>query len=326
MNKFTDEQRARLHSKLRRELGPELCAVLAEKNVLELMLNEDGKLWVERAQLGVEHLGRLEPTRVESIVSTVAALNSLVVNSNTPILQTSLPLDGSRFQALCPPVVKNTCFTIRKHLPLIYTLDDYVSAGEMTQAQAHIIRRAIKNKHNLIISGGTGSGKTTLANALLHEASENGPKGERYVLIEDTFELQCSAENKVQLHALNREMLSKLCQAAMRLRPDRVVLGEVRGAEAYDLMYLLNSGHPGSLTTLHANTAKSALDKFVMLARESGEEVHPQRIIDSFQNVISIKRTETGRCIEEIVEVVAHDGAQFIVKTLRDEEELSDAT
>ena len=324
MNKFTDEQRLRLHSKLRRELGPELCAVLGEKNVLELMLNEDGNLWVERVQLGVENIGKLESTRVESIVSTVAALNNQVINSSTPFLQTSLPLDGSRFQALSPPVVKNTCFTIRKHASLVYTLDDYVSAAEMTQFQADLIRKALKKRNNLIISGGTGSGKTTLANAILHESCEIGPQGERYVLIEDTYELQCSAANKVQLHALNRGMLSKLCQAAMRLRPDRVVLGEVRGAEAYDLMYLLNSGHPGSLTTLHANSAQTALDKFLMLARESGEEVHPQRVIDSFQNVISIKRTETGRCIEEIVEVVAHDGTEFIVKTLSNEEELSD--
>ena len=311
-----EEQRERLLEKLTREIRGPIHKALLSKDVIEIVCNADGTVWQLGRKDGWEEIDALSPARADSILSTVAALTDNIVNPRSPQLQCAFPLDGSRFQGLTPPAVPASIFDIRKHSPHIFSIEEYVQDRIITSEQAAIIKQAVMARKNILISGGTCSGKTTLTKTIVELAHQTGQPGERFVIIEDTRELHCNAKNIVHVHAFTRELLSRFTQVAMRLRPDRVIVGEVRGREAYDLMYLLNSGHPGSFTTIHANNCRLALHKFLMLARESGEDVHPQRIVECFDIVISIRRTDRGLRVEEITKVVGHDGSDFIVQPL----------
>lgn len=311
-----DEQRERLLEKLSREVRGPIQRALANEEVMEIVCNADGSVWQLGRKSGWQEIQQISPAKADSILSTVAALTDNIINKSSPQIQCAFPLDGSRLQGLVPPAVPSAVFDIRKHSSHIFSIEEYIEDKILSPKQAEIIKDAVISRKNVLISGGTCSGKTTLAKTIIDLAHKLGNPGERFVIIEDTKEIHCNARNAVQIHALTRDMLSRFTAAAMRLRPDRVILGEVRGREAYDLMYLLNSGHPGSFTTIHANSCRLALHKFLMLARESGEDVHPQRVVECFDILISIRRTEHGLCVDEIAEVKDHDGSDFIVSTL----------
>ena len=311
-----EEQRQRLIEKLTREIRGPLQQALLDKDIIEVVCNADGVVWKLCRSSGWKEIDQFSSARADGVISTVAALTDCIVNPGNPQLQCAFPLDGSRFQALTPPAVQAPIFDIRKHSSHVFSLEEYVKDQILTPLQADIITEAVCARKNILISGGTCSGKTTLAKTIIDLAQKLGEPGERFVIIEDTRELYCSAKNAVFIHAFTREMLSRFTQAAMRLRPDRVILGEVRGREAYDLMYLLNSGHPGSFTTIHANNCRLALHKFLMLARESGENVHPERVAECFDIAISIRRTEHRLRVEDVAEVSGYDGSDFIVRSL----------
>jgi type IV secretion system protein VirB11 len=310
------EQQERLLEKLSREVSGPIQAALEDKEVIEIVCNSDGSIWKLSQENGWKEIDKISSAKADSILSTVAALTDNIVNSKNPQIQCVFPLDGSRLQGLLPPAVTAPIFDIRKHSAHIFTIEEYIAAKIMTREQAEIIEQAIIARKNILISGGTCSGKTTLTKTIIDLAAKLGTPGERFVIIEDTRELYCTAKNAVSIHAYTRDMLSQFTQSAMRLRPDRVILGEVRGREAYDLMYLLNSGHPGSFTTIHANNARLALHKFLMLARESGEDIHPQRVVECFDIVISISRSAVGLRVEEIVEVSDYQVSDFIIKNI----------
>lgn len=310
------EQQERLLEKLSREVSGPIQAALADKEVIEIVCNSDGSIWKLSQNNGWKEIDRISPAKADSILSTVAALTENIINSKNPQIQCVFPLDGSRLQGLLPPAVTAPIFDIRKHSAHIFSIEEYIAANIMTKDQAEIIKQAVIGRKNILISGGTCSGKTTLTKTIIDLAAQLGAPGERFVIIEDTRELYCTAKNTVSIHAYTRDMLSQFTQSAMRLRPDRVILGEVRGREAYDLMYLLNSGHPGSFTTIHANNARLALHKFLMLARESGEDVHPQRVVECFDIVISIKRTHTRLQVDEVAKVQGLKGIDFIIDAL----------
>ncbi len=312
------EQQERLLEKLSREVRGPIQTALNDKSVIEIVCNSDGSVWKLCQTNGWKEIDHVSSGKADSILSTVAALTDNIVNNSSPQLQCVFPLDGSRLQGLVPPAVSSPIFDIRKHSAHIFSIEEYISANILTTTQAEIIKEAVISRKNILISGGTCSGKTTLTKTIIDLATKLGSPGERFVIIEDTKELYCTAKNIVSIHAYTREMLSRFTQTAMRLRPDRVILGEVRGREAYDLMYLLNSGHPGSFTTIHANDSRLALHKFLMLARESGEDVHPQRVVECFDIVISIKRTERGLRVEEISKVIGYEVSDFIVETISD--------
>ncbi len=311
-----EEQRSRLLEKLTREIRGPMQAALQNSDVIELVCNADGAVWRLTRQGGWEEIDTISPAKADSILSTVAALTDNIINHDSPQIQCAFPLDGSRLQGLAPPAVPSPIFDIRKHSTHIFSIEEYIRDQILTREQADIISKAVVERQNILIAGGTCSGKTTLAKTIIELARTSGNPGERYVIIEDTIELHCNAKNIVHIHATSREMLSRFTQSAMRLRPDRVIIGEVRGREAYDLMYLLNSGHPGSFTTIHANSSRLALHKFLMLARESGEDVHPKRVVECFDIVISIRRTEQGLRVDDVAEVVDYDGSDFIVKSV----------
>ena len=284
---------------LRRAMGSEILDPLGDPEVVEIMLNPDGSLWIDRLGAGMERVASIEPVRALTIVNTVAAMLDAVVTPDRPILECELPLDGSRFEALIPPLVERASFALRKKAALVFTLADYVAKGIMTQAQCQAIEDAVADRRNILVSGGTGTGKTTLANAIL-DAVARVSRDHRIVVIEDTRELQVNAENVVFLRTSDNTDMTRLLRATMRLRPDRIVVGEVRDGSALALLKAWNTGHPGGVGTVHANDASAALIRVGQLIQEAGVPPNPELIAEAVNVVVSIKRTAEGRRIEEV--------------------------
>lgn len=298
-----EEQAKRLREKLERELGETIVAALAAPNVVEIMLNADGGLWLDVLGEGMRDTGvRMSALQAENLLRTIAAALDLIVNAEQPILEGVLPFDGSRFAGVLPPIASRPVFAIRKRAGLIFTLDDYVRTGMCDERSADVIRRAVAQRENILIVGSTGSGKTTLANAVLAEISTRHGE-QRVVIIEDTPELQCSAPNHVALKTNETADMTRLLRTTMRLRPDRIVVGEVRGPEALTLLKAWNTGHPGGLATIHANSAAAGLVRLEQLVQEANVPPQPQLIAEAVDLIVSIVRTPAGRRIQEVIRV-----------------------
>jgi type IV secretion system protein VirB11 len=231
----------RLVRKLEQSLGNALCCALDDPSVVEVMLNPDGRLFIERLGGKMTEMETLAPHDAELIIGTVAHALRLEIDADRPIVSGELPIGGHRFEGLLPPVVRAATFTIRRRAQRLIPLSDYVSAGVMSSYQASIIKKAVADRRNIIVSGGTGSGKTTLANAIIHEIVATAPD-DRLVILEDTAEIQCAAANAVMLHTSDGVDMRRLLMSTMRLRPDRIVVGEVRDGAA---LTLLKAGTPG---------------------------------------------------------------------------------
>ncbi len=292
----------RLIRKLQEALGDQLCVALDDQSVVEIMLNPDGKLFVERLGHGMAAAGEMSAAAAEIVIGSVAhALNS-EADDTQPIISGELPIGGHRFEGLLPPVVKAPSFTIRRRASRLIPLDDYVKARVMTERQADIIRNAVASRFNVVISGGTGSGKTTLANAVIAEIAETAPD-DRILILEDTAEIQCPAENVVPLHTSDTIDMARLLKSTMRLRPDRIVVGEVRDGAALTLLKAWNTGHPGGVATVHANTAESALRRLEQLTAEASQQPMREVIGEAVDLIISIERTAKGRELRDILHV-----------------------
>jgi type IV secretion system protein VirB11 len=275
---------------LRTALGPLIAGYLEDPGVVEVMLNPDGRLWIDRHSGGLEDTGsRVGPADAERIVRLVAHHVGLEVHAGSPRISAELPESGERFEGLVPPVVAAPCFAIRRPAVAVFTLGDYVRAGIMSCLQADVLRTAVRDRKNILVAGGTSTGKTTLVNALLAEIALTG---DRVILIEDTRELQCAAPNFVALRTKDgAATLSDLVRSALRLRPDRIPIGEVRGAEALDLLKAWGTGHPGGVGTLHAGSAIGALRRLEQLIQEAVVTV-PRALIAETIEVIAVL---TGR-------------------------------
>ena len=295
-----EEYQRRLHSKITRELGREVMTALQDDTVIEVMLNTDGRLWCDRLGEGMSCIGEMSMPNALALLGTIADGLGTVITKQSPILEGELPLDGSRFEGLIPPVVARPTFTIRKKALLIYTLDDYVQQGIMIAKQKAQIQEAITSRRNILVVGGTGSGKTTLTNAIIAEMVALTPE-DRLVIMEDTAEIQCKADNAVILRTSIDISMQQLLRATMRLRPDRIIVGEVRGAEALALLKSWNTGHPGGIATLHANSADSGLVRLEQLIAESGIQADMKALIDEAVDlVIFIEKQGGKRVIKEI--------------------------
>lgn len=302
-----DQKQERLLRKLRGQLGQIVLDALEDPLVIEIMLNPDGSLWIERHGEGMRKAGTMSAPNAESLMGTIADSLDTVVTRDKPVLEGELPLDGSRFEGLLPPVVSRPTFTIRKKASVIFTLDQYVEQGIMTPAQCTVIQNAIVNKSNILVVGGTGSGKTTLTNGIIEGISQACPD-DRLVIIEDTSEIQCSADNTVILRASIEVDMLRLLRATMRLRPDRILVGEVRGGEALALLKAWNTGHPGGIATIHANNARAGLVRLEQLIAETGAVNNMAPLIgEAVDLVIAIEKSKGGRRIKEIIEVKGVD-------------------
>ena len=300
----------RLVRKLRDALGEVICAALEDTDVVEVMLNPDGRLFVERLGEGIGAVGELAPGAAEIIIGSVAHALQTEADEDRPIISGELPIGGHRFEGLLPPVVSAPSFTIRRRASRLIPLADYVTAGVMTKLQAAIVRQAVRDRLNIVVSGGTGSGKTTLANAVIAEIVADTP-AHRLLILEDTAEIQCAAENAVALHTSDTVDMARLLKSTMRLRPDRIIVGEVRDGAALTLLKAWNTGHPGGITTIHANTAHSALRRLEQLTAEISQQPMREVIGEAVDLVISIERTATGRRVRDVMRVKQFAGDRY---------------
>jgi len=290
---------------LTRNAGPLIVDALHDPKTVEVMCNGDGTVWLEQLGQAMKKIGRLSPAKAESIIRTVAGFHGKEVTRSKPLLEAEWPLDGSRFAGQLPPVVRAATFAIRKKAISVYTLDEYVEQGIMTAEQCAAIKRAVRDHKNILVVGGTGSGKTTLINAVIAEMVK-AFSDERVFIIEDTGEIQCTAHNFVQYHTTIDVTMTDLLKTSLRMRPDRILVGEVRGAEALDLLDAWNTGHPGGAATLHANSAPEGLTRLKSLVsrnKSAPAEIEPL-IGEAVHVVVSIARTpEKGRRIQEVLRV-----------------------
>lgn len=239
---------------LRTAMGPLIAAALDDPDVVEVMLNPDGMLWLDRLTVGRSRLGTLPAADGERIIRLVATHVGAEVHRNKPLLSAELPESGERFEGVLPPVAAGPTFALRKRAAGVIPLQQYVADGILTAAQADYLRGAVRDRQNILVAGGTSTGKTTLANALLAEVASSG---DRVLVLEDTVELQCPALDHVSLRTRpGLVSMADLVRSTLRLRPDRVVVGEVRGGEALDLVKAWGTGHPGGIATIHAGSAQ----------------------------------------------------------------------
>jgi P-type conjugative transfer ATPase TrbB len=287
---------------LRTALGPAIAAWLEDPSVVEVMLNPDGRLWIDRLSSGlVETQERLAPAEGDRIVRLVAHHVGAEVHPGSPRVSAELPETGERFEGLLPPVVAAPTFAIRKPAVAVFTLEDYAAAGIMTVGQAAVLREAVASRRNILVAGGTSTGKTTLANALLAEVAKTS---DRVVLIEDTRELQCRAANLVALRTKDGvASLSDLVRSSLRLRPDRIPIGEVRGAEALDLLKAWGTGHPGGIGTIHAGTAMGALRRLEQLIQEAVVTVPRALIAETIDLIAVLSGRGVARRLTELASV-----------------------
>jgi P-type conjugative transfer ATPase TrbB len=300
----------RSRAMLQTAMGPAIARALADPAVIEIMVNPDGALRLDRLGEGRSDTGtRYESAQVERIIRLVASHARTEAHATSPIVSAELPPHGDgageRFEGVLPPVSLAPCFSIRKPAARIYRLTDYVNDRLMAADIAGFLRSAVADRKNILIAGGTSSGKTTLANALL---AEIGARDERVILIEDTRELQCAAQDVVALRTRpGGATMADLVRSTLRLRPDRIIVGEVRGREALDMLKAWNTGHPGGIATVHANGALASLYRIEQLVQESVTTVPRRLIAEAIDLIVFIAGRGSARRVETVARVTGVD-------------------
>jgi P-type conjugative transfer ATPase TrbB len=332
-----DEHQNRLETKLRRELGDQILACLNDESTEDILLNPDGSLWVKRMSEGFSRAGEMSAPQTSSALNTIAAWRGTVLNHDHPILETELPIDGSRFEGIVPPVVRRPVFAIRLRPRRIFPLEEYEAAGILTDKSdplnrirrqddfldavrglkhGEVIRAAVRAKKNILVVGSTGSGKTTFVNACLDALATLAPH-DRVISIEDTTELQCPVENYLDLRAVGNVTMLQCLRACMRLQPTRIIVGEVRGGEAHTLLKAWNTGHPGGMATVHANDAMSGLIRLESLVAEATSAPQQKLIAETVDLVVFIDgepQLAAGRKIRELLLVTGYANGQYLVE------------
>jgi type IV secretion system protein VirB11 len=311
-----EEAQGRRRRMLRTAFGPTIAAALADPTVIEVMVNPDGRLWIERAAVGRRFSGeRVGSAEAERIIRLVAAHVRREVTDKTPIVSAELPESGERFEGVMPPVAAAPCFSVRKPADVLYRLSDYISAHIMSGAQAKALALAVAERKNILVVGGTSSGKTTLVNALLAEVAG---LDERVVILEDTRELRCAAADCVALRTKpGVASLADLVRSTLRLRPDRIVVGEVRGPEALDMLKAWNTGHPGGITTVHANSAAAGLYRLEQLVQEAVVTVPRNLIVEAIDIVVFLSGRGPARRVDTLLELTGlDDDGEYVLTPL----------
>ena len=317
---------ARYRGLMERYLGPDVLEAFADDDVTEVYVNAgDGRLRADTHSRGKVALGAVvRADQIEQFLGTVAAYRGDTLGPTTPSVQAELPAEtfgGARLQGFVPPLVPRACFVVRKPARRVFTLDSYVEHSVMTPAQCRAIKDAVRDHENVLVCGGTGSGKTTLCNAVLLEMSEQYPR-ERVVVLEDTAELQCRADDHLALRTVPGTgatdgtgggagvSLSDLVRVTLRCTPDRIVVGEVRDGAALHLLDAWATGHPGGCATVHATDAAGALRRINRLAMRAGVPPQHELVAEAVGVVVVIQGGNEGRRVRELVRVGGYrDGA-----------------
>ena len=307
----------RLLVSLKFNCGPLMMKHLEDPNVVEIMLNPDGKLWVERYGAAMECVGELPVAQGKTILSLVANALGCTVDERRPIVEGVFPLDGSRFEGVFPPIVgPGASFSLRKKAARIIPLSDYVESGVMRPEVIPILREAIVGRKNIVVVGGTSSGKTTFVNAVIRELDELCPD-DRLLILEDTRELQSSAPNVVFFQTTEKVGMRELAATCMRYRPTRILVGEVRDGAALELLKLWNTGHPGGIGTFHADSAEEALPRLEELVEEAGVGCKSALIGRAVDLVVFMTRTsDNTRRLQSIVHVHGHANGRYETESI----------
>lgn len=332
-----DEQYNRLEAKLKRELGEIILGLLSDYQTEDIVLNPDSSVWVKRIGQGFQCVGEMPAAQAASALNTIAAWKGTILNHERPVLETELPLDGSRFEGIVSPIVRKPVFAIRLRPKRIFSLTDYEQSGILTRkddplnrlrkrdsfiedvrglGHAEIIRAAVAGKRNILTVGATGSGKTTFVNAILDVMAQVAPD-DRVISIEDTTELQCSVRNHVDLLAVGSVSMLDCLRACMRLKPTRIVVGEVRGAEAHTMLKAWNTGHPGGAATVHANDALSGLIRLESLVAEATTAPQQTLIAEAVDLVVFVDQEPellAGRKVREVAFVTGYRDGRYEVE------------
>jgi type IV secretion system protein VirB11 len=311
--------------------------LLSDELAEDILLNPDSTLWIKRMGQDFTKVGSMTAEAALSALSTIAAWRGTILNHANPILETELPIDGSRFEGIISPVVRSPIFAIRLRPRKIFSLADYQHSGIITAKDdplnrlrkrddfaasvrgldhAEIIRAAVTARKNILVVGATGSGKTTLVNAILHAFAMLAPV-DRVISIEDTTELQCPVSNYVDLRAVGSVTMLDCLRACMRLKPDRIVVGEVRGAEAHTLLKAWNTGHQGGAATIHANDAVSGLIRLESLVAEATSAPQQTLIAEAVDLVVFVDGEagiRAGRKVREVLLVHGYSNGSYQVE------------
>ena len=297
-----------------------IIPLLKKSDIYEVYANTDGCIYTLSNKTGKALTDIiLSPSEREAIIKHVAAVDGRIINEKNPEVDAKIPANQAfsmcRFHGDFPPVVEAPVFNIRKHSTIIYTLEDYLKQGTMTQEQYEIILNAIHGHKNIIVAGGTGSGKTTLINAVLAEIANSD---DRIISIEDTNELQCKAKDYVALVASGEVTMSRCVKSTLRMTPRRIVVGEVRGEEALDLFTAWSTGHKGGCCTVHSNDAAQTLIRLVDMTSRVAVNPQPRTIANAIDVIVYIRNLNNKRWIEDIISVDDYDDVskRFICKKI----------
>lgn len=291
-------------------LGEEVVKYFSNDNVIEIMLNDDGKLWIDTFD-GTKDTGVIiDNEKALSVAYLLASHIGAEINQDCPHLGGELPGTGFRFQIEIPPIVSNVSFNIRKKAIRVFSLNDYLKNEVMTIRQKNIIEEAVKDRKNILVVGGTSSGKTTLCNAILKEIAKYK---NRVVLIEDVQELQCETENKVRMKTCKNTSIRDLIKITMRKTPERIIVGEIRDGAALDLLKAWNSGHPGGISTIHADDCLGGLEKLEQYIQEVSANPQSKLIARAVDLVVVIAKVEGQRKITQIVTVDGYKNGEYIL-------------
>ena len=304
--------------KLRREMGENVRKAMDDPQVVEIMLNPDGTVWVDKIGSGMEFLCEMEDVQALQMLGTISHMLGTVINYHNPKVEGELPGDGSRVEGVIPPVVEHPIFNIRKKASAVFSLAEYIKAGRADDRDVQVLREAISSRKNILVVGGTGTGKTTFVNAVINEMKILTPK-HRLVILEDTRELQCSMETFVSMRTASDVSMQDLLKITMRQRPDRIIIGEVRGKEALDMLKAWNTGHPGGVCTVHANDARAGLLRIEQLISEISQNPMRELIAEAIDVVVFLVRdSHIGPKVSELIAVDGvHDG-QYVFHDLKE--------
>jgi Flp pilus assembly CpaF family ATPase len=291
---------------------PLLGVFLADDGISEIEVNSNGQIYTEASGVTTPSGAVVPQYEIEAFITRVARWRGQDISDREPLLSVQMP-DGSRLSAVCPPVSPGWCFTIRKHSRERWTMEALVENATISPMGAAMLAGFVSRRRSVLISGGTSTGKTSLLTAL----SEFIPASERVVVIEDVSEIKIDLPNLVRFEAQpaaeGRKEISirNLVKHALRFTPNRIILGEVRGGEAFDLLQVLNTGHAGSLSTIHANTAERALSRLADLTLQADvgitERFVKKSIAEAIDIVVHVEREGGRRRVTEIAQVEGYD-------------------
>jgi type IV secretion system protein VirB11 len=305
-------EHSRTQNKLKQDLGELVLSALSDDRIYEVLLNPDGILWVDGYQ-GKREYGVMTATAAKNLINTVASVSDEIVTAKNPSFAGELWVQINeefklfRFQAFIPPVVTYPAFAIRKRAGQVIPLQDYVKDEIITPQQERIIKESVEQRRSILVIGSTQSGKTTFSNAILDCIAKTHPQ-DRVIIIEDTQELKCNVKDSVTMRSSPSKTMNDLIFDSMRIRPDRIIIGEVRGKEAHSLIKAWNTGHPGGVSTIHANSAESGLLRLEQLIMEAGVAPVPQAIAEAVNLLVFIQKTNKGKKGRQVTEILRLNG------------------